>query len=202
MTDTNNETYLMLDIEVTGPVSAYHSMIEFAVVHRNGNHEDYFSVSLKEFVSKGGVWRWEDDTYKWWHHPSRVQLLHDIESEAIDPIVAMQMFKDWLKNMNFRNPTIAQFGSDIEWLKLYWWDVFKENPPFGLLAVDGKSFSMPTCGLDFMHTGNSTLRKRVPFLFDKSLPHTHRALDDAREQAVMFDRLQHIASLIPREELR
>jgi len=192
------ENYLMLDIETTGPVSALHSMIEFAVVHLEENgtdiHFDYFQSALKEFDGK--PWRWESDTLDWWHHPDRVNHLRAIEFEVRDPYGAMLNFKEWMKK--FKNPVIVCFGSDMEFLKLYWWRVFRKNPPFGLLALDAKSFAAAVLGCDFNDTTNTKLHKNFPELFHEDLPHTHRALDDAKEQAYAFFKLRRHRSQVLR----
>ena len=54
------------------------------------------------------------------------------------------------------------------------------------LGLDIKSYAMAVLKIDFLTVTKTTMPRRW---FDDTLPHTHRALDDAIEQGVIFCRM-------------
>lgn len=193
------EIHVVVDIETTGPITGIHSMIELAAVvidHKNGEQNkmcfNFFQGSLQGWPVEGGsgrpIWIWEHSTFDWWHHIDRVGMLKDIEKEAQHPEEVMREFREYLKQWD--NPVLVSFGADIPFIAHYWWKIFEQRPPFGFIGIDGKSYAMAALGCDYRYTSNSAMRRYWPQFFRDDLPHTHRALDDAKEQAMLFYGLQ------------
>ncbi|MCA1817440.1 MAG: exonuclease, partial [Acidobacteria bacterium] len=63
---------------------------------------------------------------------------------------------------------------------------FTGASPFSFVALDIKSYAMAVLKVDFLSVVKSNMPRRW---FDDSLPHTHKALDDATEQGSLFCRM-------------
>ena len=92
----------------------------------------------------------------------------------------------------FQNPKLVTFGGDHAYLAYAWEKVIMPRipPPFGHIGIDLKGMMMAATGCSFEDTRQQRWRKAYPELTRLDLPHTHKALDDAREQAFLFDELQ------------
>ena len=107
---------------------------------------------------------------------------------AVDPQQAMSDFKRWLKELGGR-PVFASFSS-WDWAFVYYYLIrFGGGSPFGHSSMDIKSLYMGKYGSSWGETAKGSIARQRGYLLDGLGPHTHNALDDAREQAALLRRI-------------
>ena len=172
------EIYFSTDIEADGPIPGPHSMLSFAAVAIDGEGQQLgeFSANLKTI--DGAVMH--PRMAKWWLEQPDAWAACRIDQQ--DPAVAMENFARWIRSFPGR-PIFAAMPASFDFLFVYWYfERFCGECPFGHSALDMKSFAMALLGCEFRKTGKGAF----PAAWQSQLPHTHIALDDAREQAESF----------------
>jgi hypothetical protein len=105
--------------------------------------------------------------------------------DRVVPVIAMKEFEDFfLKHSKPRSGAFFEYPgpSDFFWCHWYFCE-FLGNNPFGHSGQLGmKSWSAAVLKKPVRHAGKRNMPKRW---FASKLPHTHIALDDARQQAHM-----------------
>jgi len=103
----------------------------------------------------------------------------------------MKKFRDWIKAISGeRTPVFIGFNATFDWSFVNWYfQTYLNDNPFGFGGVDIKSFYMGLTGCSWKETRSS----RIPDKFKGPTAHTHNALDDAIEQAEMFERMRKVA---------
>ncbi|WP_159028401.1 exonuclease [Kitasatospora sp. MY 5-36] len=116
-----------------------------------------------------------------------------LEADGADPAAAMREFGRWVEGVRggpggrrYR-PVMVGYPAVYDWQFLYWYLVrFTGSSPFGHSGcLDLKTLYAARAGVPFAGIGK---RSMPPGLLP-DLPHTHHALDDAREQAELFANL-------------
>ncbi|MGI8423716.1 MAG: 3'-5' exonuclease [Chloroflexota bacterium] len=173
------ETFISVDIEADGPVPGMHSMLSLGACVA-GEPERSFYVELRpisddfvpEALAVSGLDR---------------RRLFD---EGTPPADAMASFRIWVASVagNAR-PVFVSFSS-WDWVFVYYYLIrFGGASPFGHASLDIKSFYLGRCGGSWVGTGKRSIAKTQPELLRGLGPHTHHALDDAREQGELFRRI-------------
>jgi hypothetical protein len=163
--------------------------------------EATFRASLEpEWMQDGGLgyaraFEIEDDvlesniepgTLQFWKRDANWVLLRAILQDAEPVGWAMTRFEHWLAQ--FKNPVLAAAPAafDFAWVHYYWWKYLGRSPAFGHRAIDIKTLAWTLMGKGYKSASKSAMAKAFPECFTESLPHTHRALDDAVEQAYLL----------------
>lgn len=170
------ERYFSVDIESAGPIPGKYSMLSLgaSVV---GNPEETFYVELKP-ISKEFV-------------PDALKVsgfnLDRLEQEGEPPPEAMKAFKRWVETAAAdHKPVFVGFNACFDWQFVNWYlESFAGGNPFGFAGIDIKSYFMGFSGCRWSETTSSQL----PPEFQPDTPQTHNALDDARAQASIFEKL-------------
>jgi DNA polymerase III epsilon subunit-like protein len=114
--------------------------------------------------------------------------LNYLQTYGMNPKLAMQKFANWLKKLKGK-PIFVGFplGFDRMWVYTYFKKYGIEDP-FGRTCngIDIKTVAMIKLGIPYTDT---TKRKLRDILGAWGGQHTHNALDDAKEQALLFERL-------------
>ena len=176
------DVYFSADVETDGPIPGEFSMLSFALVYagrydgtefvRPADYTTSFEVSLKPISE-----RFEQEALDV-NGLDRDELLRT----GTDPSVAMARAAEWIRTHTAGGtPVLVAYPLSFDWTWLYWYFVrFTGQSPFNhsrcldlktAIAVRGRR---PVSG-----SGHD----RLPDALKSSLPHTHRALDDAIEQA-------------------
>ena len=177
MTD---EIWFSVDIETSGPTPSSGSMIAIGAC-RMDDPAQGFSVELREQPDRPWSPLAEEV-----HGISREHL----EATGVDPGEAMHAFAAWVEAMAGRStPVFDAFNAPFDWMFVadYFWRYLGRNP-FGHTALDIKALYLGR-HLDHVMRWSETGRIVILETYPVDLPHTHAALDDAREQAAICRRL-------------
>ncbi len=184
-TPTNVDVYFSADVETDGPVPGPYSMLSLALVEagRFDGHSyipavnpEWFEAELQpisdrfdtEAIAVNGL--------------DRDRLVR----EGTHPAAAMSAAAEWIRQHSAGgNPVLVAYPVSFDWTWLYWYFVIysKTGSPFN----HSRCFDIKTA---FAVKGHRPIsesgRHSLPAELRSSRSHTHRALDDAREQAEIF----------------
>lgn len=164
-------------MESSGPIHGFHNLLEIGAVDCD-NFANKFQVYLIPIFSN-----WTESA-RAVNKPDQFYInngviIHD----------AMEKFKSWLSQ--FHRPVFVGFNApfDYGWINYEFQKCFGDNP-FGINALDIKAYAMGKLNLeDWSETTKKKLRSH--HIISK-YKHTHSALDDALEQADIFNILRKI----------
>jgi hypothetical protein len=108
--------------------------------------------------------------------------------EGADPGRAMDDARAWIEAAaGPAQPVLVAFPLAFDWMWLYWYFMrFGGSSPFR----HSRGFDLKTAfAVKARRPLSSAGRDALPAALQAALPHTHHALDDAREQAEIFARL-------------
>ena len=170
------ERYFSVDIESSGPIPGKYSMLSLGACVV-GNPENTFYVELKP-ISKDFI-------------PDALTVsgfdLDRLEQLGEPPMEAMKKFRSWVETAAADHKAVfVGFNACYDWQFVNWYlESFAVGNPFGFGGIDIKSYYMGLRGLPWSKTTSSQL----PPEFQPDVPQTHNALDDARAQASIFQKL-------------
>jgi hypothetical protein len=173
-----SEIYVSTDVETDGPIPGPHSMLSFGSVAFRADKTEVgsFTANLETLPGATG----HPDTLAWWE--KNKQAWDECRKDMVAPEVAMPRYVTWVKSLPGR-PVFVAYPAGFDFLFVYWYLIrFAGESPFSFSALDIKTFAMAVLGCDYKDAAKRNMPKRW---FDGS-PHTHVALDDAREQGAVF----------------
>jgi ribonuclease T len=175
------DVFVSVDIEADGPIPGDHSMLSLgaAVV---GRVDLTFYREIKpisgrfdpEALAVSGLDR------------------DKLAAEGAEPEAAMQDFAAFLAGAQpSGRPVFVGFNATFDWMFVNWYFIhFIGRNPFGISGLDIKSYYMGAFG---KRRWGDTTKRRFDKRFLGDTPHTHNALDDAREQGEIFAKLRGFA---------
>lgn len=173
------EIYVSTDVEADGPIPGPHSMLSIASAAYLADRTllGTYTANLDTLPGAGSDAR----TMAWWE--GFPEAWAACRRDTRPPEQVMPEYLAWLKTLTGRLVFVGWPASwDFMWV--YWYLVrFTGERPFRENALDVRSYAMGMRKTEFRLTSRTYLPKRW---FDEALPHTHVALDDAREQGTMF----------------
>jgi DNA polymerase III epsilon subunit-like protein len=167
------EVYFSVDVEANGPIPGEYSMTSIGAAA--GDREFY--AELRPISDK-----FEPEAVKVTGHT--LEYLRDKE----DPTVAMKRFDRWVRDTAGKGrPVFVAFNATFDWMFVYWYLIrYVGSSPFSISGLDLKAYYMGMMD----STWGGTVKREVRKKFPADLPHTHNALDDAREQAQLFEAMR------------
>ncbi|SRR6266404_1201012 len=170
------EIYISVDIEAAGPIPGEYSMLSIGAC-AVGHTDESFYVELKPINSNAVP------------EAMAVSKL-DLEALAKDgknPAEAMAELNTWLHDVaEGRAPIFVGFNASFDWAFVNWYfHTFLGQNPFGFGALDIKAYYMGLVGC----TWDQTRSSQLPSEFRSMRQQTHNALEDARAQADIFEKL-------------
>lgn len=178
------EFYISVDIETNGPTPGSYSMLSFGAVAltESGTELSTFQANLEPLADAE-----EDElTMKWWETQPKAwaALLEDRKK----PEDAIPAFARWVHTMSASRssvPVMVAYPSGFDFMFMLWYleKFYRGHNPFGFRCIDIRSFLAASLRVPYTRTGKRYWPKRW---FDPELPHTHVAIDDAREQGRAF----------------
>lgn len=183
---TKPELLISVDIETDGPIPGIHSIASIGaalVDDLDCNFyielkpiSDQFDPQAVVIMAEGGL--------------DRDCLLR----EGVGAEEAMIQLQTWIKQVSGRKyrPVFAGFNAPFDWMFVHWYFIrFLGVKPFGISALDIKSYMM---GVLRLERWSDTVASKIPERFRSDLPHTHNALDDARQQGDVLAKLMRFAA--------
>jgi DNA polymerase III epsilon subunit-like protein len=184
--------YISVDIEAAGTFTPDYSLLSIGAVDLETRDEFY--VELKP-VNRNT----NPDSMKVVGVPFR-----HFEENGTDPKEAMEKFGAWLE-AHRRNREeellLVAYNAPFDWQFVnYYFMHFLGKCPFGYTCVDAKAYWLGLRSTQKEATWTDTQKSRLPKRIQSLKPHTHNALDDAREQADVFQNMLNEAARIRRGE--
>ena len=176
------ETYISVDIETTGLIVGEDniSSIGACVV---GNVKDKFYIELKPFTDK---FRQESVDV------SGLSIEY-LKENGTDIVYGLNKFREWVEK--HERPVFVGFPLcfDMAFTHQYFLKYLGKDP-FGRTSagVDIKTFAMVVLNCECRDTVKKKLKERIAW----EGKHSHNALDDAIEQANLFQRLLELRTNI------
>jgi DNA polymerase III epsilon subunit-like protein len=180
------DIYISTDAEADGPIPGVYSMQSFGMcVTTAPDTKFFYSEGLKpisdlfvpEAAAVGGFDR------------------EILKADGRDPAEVMAKCAAWLDEVTDHGkagkPVFVGFNATFDWMFLaYYFHRFLGRNPLGISGLDIKAFYM---GLLRKQRWSDTAKRNIEKQFMSKRPHTHNALDDAREQADLFENLRKFA---------
>lgn len=172
------EIYISVDVESSGPIPGEYSMLSIGAC-QIGNIENSFYIELKP-VSDNFI-------------PEALNVcglsLDDLKINGIEPLEALEKFSKWIEEISKgKKPVFVAFHLGFDWSMInhYFLKYLGKNP-FGLGGIDAESIWF---GLRD-ESWNNISKSKIKEFFGMNIEHTHHALDDAKEQALVFEAIMN-----------
>jgi DNA polymerase III epsilon subunit-like protein len=176
MSQQKGEVYISVDIEASGPVPSEYSMLSLgACVVGDGSKSFYAELKpvTDKFVPEAMA-------------VSKLNL-EQLHCNGEKPAEAMYRFAEWLIQVaGNAKPVFVGFNASFDWAFVNWYFCkFSGKNPFGIGGIDIKAYYMGMAGV----TWDQTRSSQLPPEFQPASKQTHNALEDARSQAEIFQKL-------------
>ena len=103
------------------------------------------------------------------------------------PHDAMRKFADWIVyTAKGKYPIFVGFPLAFDWSFVNWYFInYLGENPFGISGIDTKSVWFGKNNFNWKETSKTHIKRAL----ELNLEHTHNALDDAVEQAIIFEKI-------------
>jgi DNA polymerase III epsilon subunit-like protein len=175
-----DEAWISVDVETSGPTPGTGSLIALGACLVDQPELQFEST----IVPIPGL-PWSEAAERV-HGLSRERLAAD----GTSPENAMRSFVDWVDVVAAaRRAVFVGFNATFDWMFVadYAWRFAGRNP-FGISGLDIKALYLGR-HLDEVRRWSETTSDQILRRYEVALPHTHRPLDDALEQAEMCRRI-------------
>ncbi len=172
------EIYVSTDIEADGPIPGPNSMLSFASAAYTADKTlvATFEANLALLPGAAG----DPRTMAWWQGQPEAWAACRLNPR--EPAEVMPEYVTWLEALPGK-PVFVAYPAAYDFLFVYWYLIrFAGESPFSHSALDIKSYAMAVLGTGYRQTS----KKTMPAAWFDKLPHTHVALDDAKEQGALF----------------
>jgi hypothetical protein len=182
------DVYFSADVETDGPIPGEFSMLSFALVYAGRYDGVRFERPASNAAAFETTLRPISESFQ--QEALDVNGLDRVKLtiEGKDPAVAMAEAADWVQqNSQGGIPVLVAYPVSFDWTWLYWYFIhFLNKSPFN----HSRCFDLKTAIAVRGHRPISSAGHRhLPSALLSTKPHTHRALDDAIEQADMLAKL-------------
>ena len=168
--------YVSVDIEASGPIPGEYSILSVGACEV-GDIEKNFYTEIQP-ISERFV-REALDVCSF--------SLEELKKTGSGPHDAMRRFAEWIKWLaDGRKPVFVAYGLGFDWSFVnYYFIRFAAENPFNISGIDIKSVWLGKTRCSWQKTSKTDIKRAL----DARLEHTHNALDDAKEQAVIFEKI-------------
>ena len=185
--------WVSLDIEADGPIPFLNSMLQLGAVavDDDGKEVGSWSACFKPLPDARAD---ERTIVEFWNaYPG---MLERVLAQAEEPALMTKEFVEWVEGLGERRKAVC-WPASFDYPFIHGYCVkFTGNCPLGFSAVDIGSYAAGVLG-----RAPGLGKRHMPNEWTDGLPpHTHDALDDAREQAELFCRIKKAA--VDKEQLR
>lgn len=174
-----HEIYLSVDVETSGPIPPDYSLLSIGACVVGDNAKRFY-VELVPL----------NDNYTDEAMATCGITLPELKRRGTPPHQAMTQFGNWVRaNTKGARAIFVGFNAPFDWSFINYYFVkflgVKQNP-FGHSALDIKSYYMGAYGTTFLET---SMRRMPREIHPPNTPLSHNALEDAIQQAEIFERL-------------
>jgi hypothetical protein len=182
---SRSEVYFSVDIEADGPIPGPFSMLSVGIAVAGRLQDGEFTAA-------------DPDRQTFYRELAPISTEHVPEALAVsgldraalvdsgaDPVDAMTDLANWIgETADGGRPVAVAYPAVFDWMWLYWYFVrFTGSCPFGHSGVlDMKTLFAVKAGVPL----SKAVKRLMPPELHSRRPHTHHALDDAKEQADLF----------------
>jgi len=170
------DLFISIDVEADGPIPGDFSMSSLgAVVCEPALDRTFYrelqpisEAFVKEAAAVSGLDR------------------ERLKAQGTEPHQAMREFEGWIKEVadRGRRPVAVFFNAPFDWQWINWYfQHFLGKNPFGISGIDIKALYMGALGVP---KWSGTTKRHFDRAYLSARPHSHNALDDAKEQAEIF----------------
>lgn len=171
------EVFISVDVETSGPIPGDYSMLSLGACVIGGNENGFYA----EFqpLNDNAV-------------PEAMKVsgfdLAKLSKTGDRPKDAMEKLAAWVKGVaGDTKPVFVGFNAGFDWSFVNWYFIhFHKDNPFGFAPLDIKSYYMGLTGCNWEGTKSS----RVKPEFQPAKAGNHNALNDARAQGEMFEKMR------------
>lgn len=182
------ELYVSADVEADGPIPGPYSMLSFGLaVCGTFDGTRFTAPDPSERTFYAELKPISDD-----FDPQALEVSgldrERLLREGRDPAEAVRAAAAWVKTVaDGALPVLVAYPLAYDWMWLYWyWMRFTSRSPFGHSRhLDIKTFYAARAGA----MATRSTKRQMPAALLSARPHTHNALDDAVEQAELFQNL-------------
>jgi len=176
MEPVKQEKYISVDVETSGPIPGEFSMLSLGACIVGETYKNFY-VKLKPL---------NDNFTKRAIEVSGLSI-EELKEKGTEPKEAMRKFKEWVeKASGDARPVFVGFNATFDWMFTHWYFMkFLGRDPFGISGLDVKAYYMGMKNCNW----SETIKKKVRSEFPSKRKHTHNALDDAIEQAEIFEKM-------------
>ena len=175
--------YISVDIECSGPIPVDYSMLSLGacVVGKEDNDNDYtFYIEIQPI----------SDNYVKEALEIAGLSMQELKSKGTPPKEAMKKFGDWITkvlNGEEKQPVFVAAPISFDWSFVnYYFHKFLGWNPFGVSGIDLKSVWIGKTNSKWHATGVDDIKKTLGL---QDIVHTHNALEDAKEQSIVFKKM-------------
>jgi len=182
------ETYISVDIEADGPIPGMYSMLSLgAAAFTLGNRTPISTFECNLYPLPEATQ--DQDTMDWW--ATQPEAWAYVQQNRQFPSEAMQAFKAWLTSLPGKLVFVG-FPATYDFMFVYWYMVrflgTKDQVPFSFAGMDIKTAAAIKLGIPFKDSAKRNYPKRW---FQGVPKHTHKAMDDAIGQGILFVNLMN-----------
>jgi hypothetical protein len=175
-----SEVYFSTDIESDGPIPGHNSMLSFGTVAFSESGEELGTFTRNLELLPGAVQN--PSTMAWWAKSEQTAAWKACRENLVSPEQAMLDYVSWVKTFK-GEPVFVAYPAGFDFNFMFWYMIrFAGENPFSFSALDIKSYVMAVLKKPY----RKTVKKNMPKSWFSSAPHTHVAIDDAREQGLLF----------------
>lgn len=179
MSSSQPELYISVDIETSGPIPGDYSMLSLGACII-GDVSKSFYIELAPL----------SDNYT----PEAMQTcnftMDELRTRGTPPPEAMQRLSEWVQaNADGKLALFVGFNAPFDWSFVNYYFIHYlglDGNPFGHTAIDIKAYYMGAFGTTWKGT---SMKRLPPDVHSPDRPLAHNALDDATQQAEIFERL-------------
>lgn len=172
------EVHVSTDVEADGPIPGPHSMLSFASAAFSADKKLLGTFSANLITLPGAVG--DPRTMAWWQ--GQPEAWRACREGPRDPAAVMPEYVVWLKALPGK-PVFVGYPAAYDFMFVYWYLIrFAGESPFSHSALDIKTYAMALLGLEY----RESVKRNMPQDWFDELPHSHVALDDAKEQGALF----------------
>lgn len=173
------EIYVSTDVETDGPIPGPNSMLSIGSVAFTEDGKEVGAFTRNLLTLSGASM--DEETSAWW--ATQPEAWEACRTNCQHPREAIAEYVDWLKALPGK-PVFVGYPAGFDFTFVYWYiRYFGHQSPFSFSAIDIKTYAMAILGTTF----KDTTKKNMPKVwFPPDSPHTHVAVEDAREQGKLF----------------